>query len=133
MSGLYKLAGVLLVEGFALDLIVGAICSSNYRSLVDVQSKPGHTFEQIFNRTFNCACSVGIFNAQDKLSSCMACIQPAKESSTEAANVLEASRTGGETQTRFTISAPCMRLLNTVVDLCHDSEKSPNLHHNYFF
>src|SRR5947209_531869 len=101
MTRLDQLMRIILIEGLSLCLIIRAIGTSNEGTLVKVHTEPVQALEQIINCTFYCPCGVCIFNAQDKLPSCMSCIEPAKKAGTKAANVLKARGTGSKPQTRL--------------------------------
>jgi hypothetical protein len=94
MTGLDELVGIVLIEGLPLCLIVRAVGTSNDRTLVNVHTEPLQALEQIINCTFYCTGYICIFDAEDKLSPAMACIEPAKKGGTKTANMLKARGTG---------------------------------------
>src|SRR5947209_13771690 len=96
MARLNQLVCIIPIEGLPLCLIVRAIGTSDDGTLVKVHSEPVQALEQVINCTFYCTCGVCIFNAEDKLPSSMACIEPAKEGGPKAANMLKARGTGSK-------------------------------------
>jgi len=50
----------------ALRLYIRPKITTHFRSLIPVHPQPAHTFQDIFQRTFNTALDIGILNAQDK-------------------------------------------------------------------
>src|SRR5579863_6044913 len=114
-----QLMGILLVERLALRLIIWPKGSADYGSLIYIYAEPCKAFEQIFNGSIDGACSVSIFDAQDKRAASVTRIQPAKKGSAEPADMLEARWTGSKAQTRCFAYAACRMLFKTIIGLRH--------------
>src|SRR5581483_7782560 len=125
MARLYELVCVVLVEALALELKVSAIRTANNGTFIDIHSSPGEAIDEIFNCAFNSAFQVGIFDAQDKLSSRMASVKPAKEGGAKSTNVLKTGRAGSKAQARHPLPQRLPVYLCMAVDLCHICKISP--------
>src|SRR5579884_164162 len=97
MAGSNKLVSVLLIQGFALSLIVGTKWPSDIGSFIDIHAKPLQAIYKKVDGSFYCARYVSIFDAQDERTSSMACIEPTKQCSTKAADMLKACGAGSKT------------------------------------
>src|SRR5436305_13823093 len=97
-----KLVRILLVQGFALCLVVRAKRPPNSRSLIDIHAEPVQAIYKKINRSLNCAGDIGILYTQNKHAPSMASVEPAKQCSAKASNMLKPSRTGRKTQPRPT-------------------------------
>src|SRR6266849_2521296 len=117
MSRSDKLTRILLVETFALHLVIWSVETANHRALVDIHAKPCETIDKIINGNYYCACHVGIFNAQNELATSMACVEPAKERGAECTDVQKASGAWRKTKPWHLFSSCQQWIFNTVVSL----------------
>src|SRR5437868_11774376 len=117
-----KLVSILLVEGFALRLVVRTKRTPNDRSLVDIYAEPVQAIYKKIDCTLYCAGNIGILDAQDKCSSSMACIEPAKQCGAKTANMLKTGWAGSKTQAWCAPCDCCVLSLCKIINLCHKCE-----------
>src|SRR5579859_690878 len=111
--------GVVLVQSLTLCLVVWTVRSPDQRPLVIIYAKPVKAIDQKFNCPRDGAGCVGIFNSQDKRTPGMARIEPAKQGSAKATDMLEAGRAGGKAQARLFASRHRGLLFETIIGLGH--------------
>ncbi len=67
MAALDQLAGILLVDLFALGLVIGGIWPADAGTFVPFQAQPVQAVDQLFFCAGHVALLVGVFDAQDEL------------------------------------------------------------------
>src|SRR5712691_1285844 len=128
MTRFDQLMGVLLVKRLALRLVVWPVGTANYGTLINIHTKPLHPFKQVFDRSVNCAGSVGVFDAQDKRAASVTRVQPAKQRCSKSTDMLKSRGAGRKAQPRRFADRDHGLLLETVISLGHTKQCAPLQH-----
>ena len=96
VAGIEQLVHSLVVKCRPLALKIGTCGPLNARAFIPPQPEPAHPFEQDFQGFLSVALLVGVFDAEDKIPSCVAGVEPVEKRRPCAADVEKAGWAGGE-------------------------------------
>src|SRR5579883_1860 len=98
-AALNQFMGIVLIDGFALRLVIGANRAADHRPFVGHHIEPAKPIEQRIDAFGNKALAVGVFNADKKLAAMPTRKEPDEDAGAIAANMLDARWTGREAHT----------------------------------
>ena len=97
LAGIQQLVQSCVVQVAPLRLKVRSVWSTDFRAFVPVEPQPAEGIQNRPKRGVNISLLIGVVNSQNKLTTIVACPQPAKKGGTHPADVHITGRAGGKT------------------------------------